>query len=163
MKNLVTANQSHIEDAFEKINKVARFLKRNDFNEFAVVGSSALLVCGFPLNRNVGDIDVEVICSHKREQVFKALADAYGNNFYEAREEYPEVAGSTHKPYIFEIAGVKVNVWCVKEFTHSMLVEARGIRFSTLMSTLCRKMAYKRKKDSRDALSFASTLIEMSK
>ena len=123
MKNLVTANQSHIEDAFEKINKVARFLKRNDFNEFAVVGSSALLVCGFPLNRNVGDIDVEVICSHKREQVFKALADAYGNNFYEVREEYPEVAGSTHKPYIFEIAGVKVNVWCVKEFTHSMLVE----------------------------------------
>lgn len=53
MKKLVTANQSHIEDAFEKINKVARFLKRNDFNEFAVVGSSALLVCGFPLNRNV--------------------------------------------------------------------------------------------------------------
>ena len=93
----------------------------------------------------------------------KALADAYGNNFYEAREEYPEVAGSTHKPYIFEIAGVKVNVWCVKEFTHSMPVEARGIRFPTLMSTLCRKMAYKRKKDSRDALSFASTLIEMSK
>lgn len=39
--------------------------------------------------------------------------------------DYPEVAGSTHKPYIFEIAGVKVNVWCVKEFTHSMLVEAR--------------------------------------
>lgn len=108
MKNLATANQSHIEDAFEKINKVARFLKRNDFNEFAVVGSSALLVCGFPLNRNVGDIDIEVICSHKREQVFKALSDAYGNNFYEAREEYPEVAGSTHKPYIFEIAGVKV-------------------------------------------------------
>lgn len=53
----------------------------------------------------------------------KDLADAYGNNFYEAREEYPEVAGSTHKPYIFEIAGVKVNVWCVKEFTHSMPVE----------------------------------------
>ena len=35
MKNLVTENQSHIEDAFEKINKVARFLKRNNFNEFA--------------------------------------------------------------------------------------------------------------------------------
>lgn len=73
MKNLVTANQSHIEDAFEKINKVVRFLKRNDFNEFAVVGSSALLVCGFPLNRNVGDIDIEVICSHKREQVSRLL------------------------------------------------------------------------------------------
>lgn len=155
MKNLVAENQSHIEDAFEKINKVARFLKRNNFNEFAVVGSSALLVCGFPLNRNVGDIDIEVICSHEREQVFKVLSDAYENNFYEA--------GYTHKPYIFEIAGVKVNVWCVKEFTHSMLVEARGIRFSTLMSTLCRKMEYKRKKDSIDALSFASTLIEMSK
>ena len=66
MENLVIANQSYIEDAFEKINKVARFLKRNNFNEFAVVGSSALLICGFPLNRNVGDIDVEVICSHKR-------------------------------------------------------------------------------------------------
>ena len=59
----------------------------------------------------------------KRFMSQKDLADAYGNNFYEAREEYPEVAGSTHKPYIFEIAGVKVNVWCVKEFTHSMLVE----------------------------------------
>lgn len=116
-----------------------------------------------PSSQAVEEWAKSVASKDKREQVFKALADAYGNNFYESREEYPEVAGSTHKPYIFEIAGVKVNVWCVKEFTHSMLVEARGIRFSTLMSTLCRKMAYKRKKDSRDTLSFASTLIEMSK
>lgn len=155
--------QHHVEDALKKIEKVASFLCSNNFNDFIVVGSSALLVCGFPLKRNVGDIDIEVLCSEEQEQVFKALADAYGNNFYKVQEDYPEKTGFDHKPYIFEIAGVEVNVWCVRKFTHSMLVEVRGIRFSTLMSTLSKKMAYKRKKDSQDVLSFAVTLIEMCK
>lgn len=161
MKSLLNQNKEYLNMALNKIEYVDRFLRQNGFNDYLVVGSSALLACGYPLNRPIHDIDIEVLCTIEEEKVFKALADAWGNTFYRVKEDYPEKTGFAHKPYIFKIKNIVVNVWCVRKFTHSTFVSIGNTKFATLMSVLEKKMSYKRHKDISDAINFASLILSM--
>lgn len=163
MKNLLNQNKEYLNIALNKIEYIDQFLRQNGFNDYLVVGSSALLACGYPLNRPVHDIDVEVLCTTEEEKIFKALADAWGNTYYQIKEDYPEKTGFDRKPYIFKIKDIIVNVWCVKEFTHSTIVSIGNTKFATLMSILEKKMSYKRNKDISDAIDFASLILNMCK
>ena len=100
---------------------VKTFLEKRQM-DFKVVGSIALKVCGMPLQREPQDIDVEVIATPQQEEIFKALADQYGSDYYD-KKEY-NLPGCNHKPYIFMMAGVKVNVWCFSEYPDKRFVRS---------------------------------------
>lgn len=136
------------------LQKVIRFLENRKM-DFKVVGSIALEVCGMPLNREPEDIDLEVVCSNRQEEIFKALAEQYGNDFF-THAEY-NITGCSHKPYIFKFGETKINVWCFKEFSTSGYVEKDGVKYGTVMDTLTKKMAYKRAKDYDDLLTIIRT------
>lgn len=137
------------------LGKVKRFLDNRKI-EFKVVGSIALEVCGLPIGRQVDDIDLEVVCSNRQEEIFKALAEAQGNNFFE-QSDY-SIKGCSHKPYIFQFGKTKVNVWCFKEFSSPAYVEKDDMRYATIMDVLTKKLAYKRAKDFTDLLTIVSNL-----
>lgn len=128
---------------------------------FIVVGSLALKVHGMPLKREPEDIDIEVMCTPEKEVIFRALADAAGNDFYKMKEMYPQDEGIEHKPYIFPFEGVVVNVWVVREFTHSTFVYKDYIRYAGVYSILRKKMRYKRLKDYQDLTYLISKLSEL--
>ena len=56
-----------------KLGAVADFLESRDL-KFMVVGSGALLTCGIPIRREVGDIDLEVCCSGKGGRRVQGIA-----------------------------------------------------------------------------------------
>lgn len=146
------------------VNVLKRFLDSQKL-DFMVVGSGALLICGFPLGREPHDIDVEVQCTEEQEKVLKTAADLCGNNFYETKEEYPEITGFDHKPYIFQLplsnGKIIVNAWAVRKFTHKQFVTSDDVKYATVTSVLRRKMAYKRIKDYRDANAIISNIISI--
>lgn len=137
------------------LNKVARFLENRKM-DFKVVGSIALEVCGLPIGREPEDIDLEVICSNRQEEIFKALADQYGNNYY-TQSEY-NLPNCLHKPYIFKFGETKINVWAMKQFTSERFVEKDGIKYAVVQDVLRNKLAYKRAKDFSDLLTIIGRL-----
>ena len=137
------------------LNKVARFLEKRKM-DFKVVGSIALEVCGLPIGRKPEDIDLEVICSNRQEEIFKALADQYGNNYY-TQSEY-NLPNCSHKPYIFKFGETKINVWAMKKFTSERFVEKDGIKYAVVQDVLRNKLAYKRAKDFSDLLTIIGRL-----
>lgn len=137
------------------LNKVARFLENRKM-DFKVVGSIALEVCGLPIGREPEDIDLEVICSNRQEEIFKALADQYGNNYY-IQSEY-NLPNYSHKPYIFKFGETKINVWAMKQFTSERFVEKDGIKYAVIQDVLRNKLAYKRAKDFSDLLTIIGRL-----
>ena len=163
METILSINEKYLEEAMDKVTRVGSFLEENGFNNYLIVGSCALLACGYPLNRPIHDIDIEVECSKDEEKIFKALADSYGNNFYLIHEEYPERVGFEHKPYIFKIGDILVNIWCVRQYTHLTAVHIDKYKFATMMSVLSKKMSYKRSKDIQDGIKFASLILDMCK
>ena len=143
------------EQVKKDLNKVARFLENRKM-DFKVVGSIALEVCGLPIGREPEDIDLEVICSNRQDEIFKALADQYGNTYY-TQSEYNLPNGS-HKPYIFKFGETKINVWAMKQFTSERFVEKDGIKYAVVQDVLRNKLAYKRAKDFSDLLTIIGRL-----
>lgn len=137
-----------------KLGAVADFLESRGL-KFMVVGSGALLTCGIPIRREVGDIDLEVCCNGKEADVFKVLQDAT----FPQNSQYQSL--KSDKPYIFTYRGVKVNVWAVEEFSHKQCVEKDGILYATAYSVLKKKMAYRRPKDLEDLTHIVKTLLEI--
>lgn len=161
MESLQQTNKEYLDEALRRINQVDSFLKKNNFNDYIVVGSCALLACGYPLNRFVHDIDIEVKCDKEQEKLFKIFSDAYNNNFYQRKEDYPEKVGFEHKPYIFKVDDISVNVWCVEKFTHSIVVNIGDIKFATLMGVMEKKLSYKRIEDINEILDFTTLLYNL--
>lgn len=162
-RNLVKEGEFTFQENLPRVKIVKKFFERLGFEDILFVGSSALLACGFPLNRKPKDIDVEIICSEEEEKTFRALAEAYGNDFYKIVEDYPVTDGFSHKPYIFEIENIMVNVWCVKSYTHPHYVSYEGINFAPVCSILEKKFRYGREKDNLDGLSFIQTFLNLLK
>lgn len=125
---------------------------------YIVVGSIALRALGVPLNREVHDIDIEVIASERQEQIFKEFADASGNHLHEQKET--TLQGFEHKPYMFICNGTKVNVWVSREkFSHPRIVQIASIGFPTVDTLLQAKATYHRPKDLQDFLFITQQLI----
>lgn len=125
---------------------------------YIVVGSIALRALGVPLNREVHDIDIEVIASERQERIFKEFADASGNHLHEQKET--ALRGFEHKPYMFLCNGTQVNVWVSRErFSHPRTVQICGIGFPTVDTLLQAKATYHRPKDLDDFLFITQELM----
>ena len=136
-----------------KARAVAEAVKRRGGRTFYVGGSVRDEILG---SRPGEDIDLEVICSNRQEEIFKALADQYGNNYY-IQSEY-NLPNCSHKPYIFKFGETKINVWAMKQFTSERFVEKDGIKYAVVHDVLRNKLAYKRAKDFSDLLTIIGRL-----
>ena len=123
--------------------------------KWCIVGSMALKVLG-GIQIEPHDIDVEVLESSGMSCMFRAMALAYGSNNHERRNDEYDMRAERkmkrpvtwkHKPYIFEIRGVKVNVWLVSEFSNRYVELWNGLKYALPMDVLDRKLAYGRPKD----------------
>lgn len=123
--------------------------------KWCIVGSMALKVLG-GIQVEPHDIDVEVLGDSKMEHTFRDLALAYGSNNHERKSDSYDMRAERkmkrpvtwkHKPYIFEIRGVRVNVWVVSEFSNRYVQLANGLKYALPMDVLDRKLAYGRPKD----------------
>lgn len=132
--------------------KVARFFDNQNI-PFIVVGSGALLMCGIPLGRNAGDIDVEVLRNEKSGKFFTTLQEV-------TCDKNPDYVGD-NKPFTFFYKGIKVNVWLVDNYTHRHIIKRNNIRYATAYSVLKQKMAYKRKKDYEDLNHIIKAFLEL--
>lgn len=133
-------------------------------NGWCIVGSMALRVVG-GIAIEPHDIDVEVLESTNMENTFRDMAIAYGSNNHERKCDGYDMRAERvmrrpvtwkHKPYIFEIRGVKVNVWIVSEFSNRYVQLANGLKYALPMDILDRKLAYGRPKD----MAFGCMLIQ---
>ena len=124
-------------------------------NGWCIVGSMALKVLG-GVQIEPHDIDVEVLESTNMENTFRNMAISYDSNNHERKcDDYDMRAERKmkrpvtwkHKPYIFEIKGVKVNVWVVSEFSNRYVKLSNGLKYALPMDVLDRKLAYGRPKD----------------
>jgi hypothetical protein len=125
---------------------------------YRIVGSIALEVCGLPIGREPGDIDVEVIADDKVEDIFRALEQlnkiADGNH---ANNDYPK----GEYPYIFKFNKTKVNVFCCKDkLSYENEVIYDGMKFGVVSDILEKKMAYSRPKDYRDFITIIENLSQ---
>lgn len=125
---------------------------------YIVVGSVALKVLGVPINRELHDIDIEVVCDEKQELVFKKIAEAQGTNLHKVKET--NLPGFEHKPYVFNIFNVQINVWISREkFSHPNILQKCNICFPTIDSLLKTKAIYHRPKDLNDFLYITEQLL----
>ena len=133
-------------------------------NEWCIVGSMALRVLG-GIAIEPHDIDVEVLENTNMENTFRNMAISYGSNNHERKNDDYDMRAERvmrrpvtwkHKPYIFEIRGVKVNVWIVSEFSNRYVQLANGLKYALPMDILDRKLAYGRSKD----MAFGCMLIQ---
>lgn len=123
--------------------------------KWCIVGSMALKVLG-GVQVEPHDIDVEVLESSGMSSIFRGMALAYGSTNHERRNDEYDMRAERkmkrpvtwkHKPYIFEIRGVKVNVWLVSEFSNRYVELWNGLKYALPMDVLDRKLAYGRPKD----------------
>lgn len=135
--------------------------KENHF-DFIVTGSLALETLGLELNRSPKDIDVEVVLDENyhdtANNVFKALADSYGSDFYKQKENYP--SNWENKPYIFKYKNVVFNVWVSREFTHKTFVYKDYIKYAGVSSVIREKMRLRRIKDYKDLNGIITNLLK---
>lgn len=124
---------------------------------YRIVGSIALEVCGLPIGREPGDIDVEVIADDKVKDIFKALERlnkiADGNPI---GKDYPK----GEYPYIFQFNRTKVNVFCKEKLSCEDVVICNGMKFAVVSDVLKKKMAYSRPKDYRDFMTIIENLTK---
>ena len=146
-------DQAKIQTALFQFRELMRANQARD--KWCVVGSMALLTIG-GMQVEPHDLDVEVLENSDMESTFRNMAIAYGSSFYknkansydaEAEKRMKRPVTWAHKPYIFEIQGVKINVWIVTEFSNRNVTLDDGIRYALPMDVLDRKLAYRRPKD----------------
>lgn len=136
--------------------------------DYCVVGSLALSTLGgFDVTPH--DIDIEVRYCVGADEKFRTLAAAYGSKFHEqTSDSYDSYAERRmlrpvtwfHKPYIFELDGVKVNVWMVREFSNRYVQLANGVKYALPVDVLDRKFAYRRPKDIQFGLQLISIITK---
>ena len=141
----------------------------NASEKWCIVGSMALKVLG-GVQVEPHDIDVEVLEDSKMETRFRDLALAYGSNNHERRNDEYDMRAERkmkrpvtwkHKPYIFEIRGVKVNVWIVSQFSNRYVELWNGLKYALPMDVLDRKLAYGRPKDVKMGCMLIQDIVTM--
>ena len=133
----------------ESLKSFIEYLERNLDTDYCVVGSLALQVCGFPINREPHDIDIEVVGNDKVRAVLEALS----------KSNPPK---STYLPdpnrYDFVWNDTIVNVWIVDKL-EKQFVWKDYIKYATVQDVIKEKMKYKRLKDISDILYAFNQLI----
>lgn len=126
---------------------------------WAVVGSLAFVANGMRINREIEDIDVEVVCNEEQESIFKNLAESQGVNFNK-NEETTKFTNSKYKPYIFNFFGTTINVFVVKDkLTHPVILKRGEIPIPSLDTLIESKVQFHRPKDLQDLLSISQWLM----
>lgn len=133
----------------ESLKSFVEYLERNLDTDYCVVGSLALQVCGFPMNREPHDIDIEVIGNDKVRAVLEALSES-------------NPPKSTYLPdpnrYDFVWNDTIVNVWIVDKL-EKQFVWKDHIKYATIQDVIKEKIKYKRLKDISDVLYAFNQLI----
>ena len=133
----------------ESLKSFVEYLERNLDTDYCVVGSLALQVCGFPINREPHDIDIEVIGNDKVRAVMEALSESNSPK-------------STYLPdpnrYDFVWNDTIVNVWIVDKL-EKQFVWKDYIKYATIQDVIKEKIKYKRLKDISDILYAFNQLI----
>lgn len=150
------------EEIIHALTSVDILLQQNNIH-YIVVGSIALKALGVPLNRDVGDIDIEVICDEEKEKIFEDIAKRQHSEFHKEREDKAFRKFFEHKPYMFFILGIHINIWVSrKSFSHpQILYTKQGIGIPVVFELLNRKAIYHRPKDLDDFLFITKSLISM--
>lgn len=134
----------------ESLKSFIEYLERNLNTDYCVVGSLALQVCGFPMNREPHDIDIEVVGNDKVRAVLEALS----------KSNPPK---STYLPdpnrYDFVWNETVVNVWIVDKI-EKQFVWKDYIKYATIQDVIKEKIKYKRLKDISDVLYAFNKLID---
>lgn len=126
---------------------------------WSVVGSLAFVANGMKINREIDDIDLEVVCNEEQESIFKNLAESQGVDFHNNKETNKFI-NNKHKPYIFNFFGVTVNVFVSKDkLSHPVILERGGIPIPTLDTLIESKAQFHRPKDLQDLLAISQWLM----
>lgn len=133
----------------ESLKSFVEYLERNLDTDYCVVGSLALQVCGFPINREPHDIDIEVIGNDKVRAVLEALS-----------KSNPPKSTYLSDPnrYDFVWNDTIVNVWIVDKL-EKQFVWKDYIKYAAVQDVIKEKMEYKRLKDISDILYAFNKLI----
>ena len=127
--------------------------------KWTVVGSIAFVANGMKINREIENIDLEVVCNEEQEEIFKNLEESQGVDFHNNKETNKFI-NNKHKPYIFNFFGVTVNVFAAKDkLSHSAILERGGIPIPTLDTLIESKVQFHRPKDLQDLLSISQWLM----
>ena len=133
----------------ESLKSFIEYIERNLDTDYCVVGSLALQVCGFPMNREPHDIDIEVIGNDKVKAVMEALSESNSPK-------------STYLPdpnrYDFIWNDTVVNVWIVDKL-EKQFIWKDYIKYATIQDVIKEKIKYKRLKDTSDILYAFNKLI----
>lgn len=126
---------------------------------WSVVGSLAFVANGMKINREIDDIDLEVVCNEEQESIFKNLSESQGVDFHNNKETNKFI-NNKHKPYIFNFFGVIVNVFVSKyKLSHPVILERGGIPIPTLDTLIESKAQFHRPKDLQDLLAISQWLM----
>lgn len=133
----------------ESLKSFVEYLERNLDTDYCVVGSLALQACGFPINREPHDIDIEVVGNDKVRAVLEALS-----------KSNPPKSTYLSDPnrYDFVWNDTIVNVWIVDKL-EKQFVWKDYIKYATVQDVIKEKMEYKRLKDISDILYAFNKLI----
>lgn len=133
----------------ESLKSFIEYLERNLDTDYCVVGSLALQVCGFPMNREPHDIDIEVVGNDKVRAVLEALS----------KSNPPKSTYLTDpNRYDFVWNDTIVNVWIVDKL-EKQFVWKDYIKYATIQDVIKEKIKYKRLKDISDVLYAFNKLI----
>ena len=126
---------------------------------WSVVGSLAFVANGMKINREIDDIDLEVVCNEEQESIFKNLSESQGVDFHNNKETN-KFLNNKNKPYIFNFLGVIVNVFVSKDkLSHPVILERGGIPIPTLDTLIESKVQFHRPKDLQDLLAISQWLM----
>lgn len=126
--------------------------------KWAVVGSIALVANGMKINREIDDIDLEVVCNEEQEEIFKKFSKSQVVDFN--NKETNKFTNNKNNPYIFNFLGVIVNVFVSKDkLSHPVILKRGGIPIPTLDTLIESKVQLHRSKDLQDLLAISQWLM----
>lgn len=128
---------------------------------FMVVGSIAWKALGLPLNREIKDIDIEIVCDDEEKLLlFENICKEQGSKLH--LDEENDITHFEHKPYMFYAFGIEFNIWVSKKtFFHKKSVSCGGILIPTVDEVVGIKAQYHRPKDLEDLLGLSKALMSM--
>ena len=128
---------------------------------FMLVGSIAWKALGLPLNRDIKDIDLEIICEDDEKlQVFENICEKQKIKLNLDKAYTP---GFENKlPYAFYAFGVEFNIWIDKKsFYHKRFLTCGGIMIPTVDELIEKKNKFHRQKDLEDLLCLNKEILKI--
>lgn len=124
-----------------------------DNSQILICGSYALKIQGINTDRVPHDVDVCILPNKRHESIIKGITDSQHNTYYKEFEyNIPEC---THKPYIFQLGGIDVNIWFMDFKTYLCFfdeknIQLNGCKIQPVNKVLDAKKSYNREKDWED-------------